>query len=364
MTPISLSTTFAQKSPGVHQGYEYSRSGNPTRDAFEACVAALEAGTWGAAFASGLAATATIAHMFQQGDEIICFDDVYGGTRRYFTRVGSSSGIIPKYVDLSITANLEQAITAKTKLIWIETPTNPMLKLADIAACSEIAHRHGALVVVDNTFATSYYQKPLQLGADLVMHSVTKYLNGHSDVVMGIVCGRSEEVKTRLKFLQNAMGSVPSPFDSYLALRGLKTLHVRMERHTANAMRIAPWLEQHPKVAKVIYCGLSSHPQYALARRQMSGAGGMITMYLKGGIKESRQFLENVKIFALAESLGGVESLIEHPAIMTHASVPPEARAQLGISDSLVRLSVGIEDADDLLQDLEHALSCITEGHN
>jgi len=355
MIPISLSTTFVQKSPGVNTGYEYARTGNPTRNAFEDCVAALENGVWAAAFASGLAATATISRLFTVGDEIICFDDVYGGTRRFFTKVGEPSGLITKYVDLSVLEHLKAAITPKTKLIWIETPTNPTLKLCDIKAVCDIAHQHNVIVAVDNTFMTPYFQRPLDLGADLVIHSVTKYLNGHSDVVMGIVIGNSEDLRTRLKYLQNAMGAIPSPFDSFLAIRSLKTLHVRMDRHAQNAMAVALFLEKHPKVDKVVYPGLPSHPQYALAKKQMTGFGGMITIWLKGGLAQSRKFLENVKIFALAESLGGVESLIEHPAIMTHASVPAEARAALGISDSLVRLSVGIEDLEDLLNDLLNA---------
>jgi len=356
MIPISLSTTFAQRSPGVHTGFEYARTGNPTRNAFEDCVAALENGKWAAAFASGLAATATIAHLFTVGDEIVCFDDVYGGTRRFFTKVGEPSGLVTKYVDLSNVENLKKALSPKTKLIWIETPTNPTLKLCDIKAISALAHAAGVLVAVDNTFMTPFFQRPLDLGADLVVHSVTKYLNGHSDVVMGIVIGNSEDLRTRLKYLQNAMGAIPSPFDSFLAIRSLKTLHVRMERHAQNAMIVAQFLETHPKVVKVIYPGLPTHPQFELAKTQMTGFGGMITIFLKGGLKQSRQFLENVKIFALAESLGGVESLIEHPAIMTHASVPAEARAALGISDSLIRLSVGIEDVADILNDIRLAL--------
>jgi len=363
MIPISLSTTFAQKSPGVNSGYEYARTGNPTRDAFEACVAALENGKWGAAFASGLAATATISRLLQVGDEIICFDDVYGGTRRFFTRVGTPMGLVTKYVDLSVTSSLEKALTEKTRMIWIETPTNPGLKLCDIQAICDIAHKRGKIIVaVDNTFMTPYFQRPLSLGADLVVHSVTKYLNGHSDVVMGVVVGNSDELRQQIKYLQNAMGAIPSPFDSFLAIRSLKTLHVRMERHQENAFVVARFLDGHPKVERVVYPGLSSHPQHDLARRQMSGFGGMITIWLKGGLQQSRLFLENVKLFACAESLGGVESLIEHPAIMTHASVPPEARAALGISDTMVRLSVGIEDVEDIVDDLRNALDKVTDA--
>jgi len=360
MIPISLSTTFVQKSPGVNTGFEYARTGNPTRDAFENCVAALENGVWAAAFASGLAATATISRLFSVGDEIICFDDVYGGTRRFFTKIGEPSGLVSKYVDLSNVENLKAAITPRTKMVWAETPTNPTLKLCDIKAICDLAHQHGIIVAVDNTFMTPFFQRPLDLGADLVVHSVTKYLNGHSDVVMGIVIGNSEELRTRLKYLQNAMGAIPSPFDSFLAIRSLKTLHVRMERHAQNALAVAQFLEKHPKVEKVMYPGLPSHPQHALAKKQMTGFGGMVTIWLKGGLAQSRLFLETVKLFALAESLGGVESLIEHPGIMTHASVPAEARAALGISDSLVRLSVGIEDIEDILNDLRLALDKIT----
>jgi cystathionine gamma-lyase len=357
--PISLSTTFQQTSPGVHTGFEYARTGNPTRNAFEDCVAALENGTWGLAFSSGLGATASITAMFQQGDEIICMDDVYGGTYRYFTKISSHQGMSYKFVDLTNPSNLEAAISEKTKMVWLETPTNPTLKISDIRAIAEVTRSRGVLLAVDNTFMSPYFQRPLDLGADLVVHSVTKYLNGHSDVVMGVVCGKDPELQKRLKFIQNGMGAIPSPFDSWLALRGLKTLPLRMQQHAKSAQAVAEFLEGHPKVEKITYPGLPSHPQHHLAKTQQHGFGGMITFWLKGGEAESRRFLENVKIFALAESLGGVESLIEHPAIMTHASVPSEERKKLGISDNMVRLSVGIETLDDLIRDIQNALEFV-----
>eukprot|EP01125_Pyxidicula_operculata_P022946 TRINITY_DN9706_c0_g1_i1.p1 TRINITY_DN9706_c0_g1~~TRINITY_DN9706_c0_g1_i1.p1 ORF type:complete len:390 (-),score=89.94 TRINITY_DN9706_c0_g1_i1:40-1209(-) len=354
-TPISLSTTFRQKSPGeLSSGFEYSRTGNPTRNTLEDCLAALENGKWGVCFSSGLAATASLVNIFQNGDEVVCMDDVYGGTRRYFSKIAGPMGLGVKYVDFTDAKALEAAISPKTKFLWLETPTNPTLKISDIEECSKIAKRHDVLLVVDNTFMSSYFQRPLDLGADLVVHSITKYLNGHCDVVMGVICGRDDSLRQRLKYVQNGMGAVPSPFDCFLVLRGLKTLAVRMQRHEENAKVVANFLESHPKVEKVLYPGLPSHPQHELAKKQQKGFGGMITFYIKGGLVESRQFLENVKIFALAESLGGVESLIEHPAIMTHASVPVEERAKLGISDSLIRLSVGIEDVQDLLADLKN----------
>jgi len=320
----------------------------------------IESAKYGLAFASGSATTVTIINLLNSGDEVISIDDVYGGTQRYFNRVSTPAmNIKYKFVDFTKPGQLEAAITPKTKLIWIETPTNPTLKLADIKAVSAIAKKHKIIVVVDNTFVTPYFQRPLELGADIVVHSVTKYLGGHSDVVMGVLATNNVELYERLKFLQNAIGAVPSPFDCYMALRGIKTLHVRMEAHQKNAKIIAEFLEKHPKVAKVIYPGLPSHPQYELAKRQQSGPGGMITFFLKGGLKESRIFLQNLRIFALAESLGAVESLAEHPAIMTHASVPDAQRKVLGISDSLVRLSVGIENIEDLLADIKHALDAI-----
>lgn len=358
MTPIYATSTYAQESPGVHKGFEYSRTHNPTRFAYERCVADLESGSRGFAFASGMAATATILDLLEAGSHIIAMDDLYGGTYRLFERVRrTAAGHEFTYVDMTDPAALEAAIRPETKLIWVETPTNPLLKLVDLAAVAGLARRHGILCVADNTFASPYLQRPLELGFDMVMHSATKYLNGHSDVVGGVVVvGDRPELAERMAFLQNSVGAVAGPFDSFLVLRSLKTLALRMERHCENALRIAEWLEAHPRVARVSYPGLPSHPQHALAKKQMRAGGGMITMFLKGGVDEARRFLERVEIFALAESLGGVESLIEHPGIMTHASVPAEVRAQLGISDSLVRLSVGVEDAEDLIADLEQAL--------
>lgn len=359
MMPIYATSTYVQSSPGVHQGYEYSRTQNPTRMAYERCVADLEGGAHGFAFASGMAATATVLELLDSGDHVVSMDDLYGGTYRLFERVRKrSAGLRFDFADLSDPAALETVLSSETKMVWIESPTNPLLRLVDIAAVAEAAHARGALVVVDNTFATPCVQQPLALGADIVVHSATKYLNGHSDVVNGVVViGDNADLADRLAFLQNSIGAVAGPFDSFMALRGLKTLPLRMERHCQNARTIAEWLAAHPKVARVHYPGLKSHPQHALASRQMTGGfGGMITAILEGGLEESRRFLERCELFALAESLGGVESLIEHPAIMTHASVPPEIRAELGISDSLVRLSVGIEDVNDLIADLEEAL--------
>ncbi|NDD91501.1 PLP-dependent transferase, partial [bacterium] len=342
--------------PGVHKGYEYSRTDNPTRTAYQECVATLENGKHALAFASGLAATSTIIQALQPGDHVVCCDDVYGGTFRIFDKVFKTLGIEFTFVDLSDLKKAEAAFTPKTKLLWMETPTNPMLKILDIAALCQLAHRKGSKAIVDNTFMSSHFQKPLNLGADLVVHSVTKYMNGHSDVVGGVLITNDSEWYAKLKFLQNAVGAVPAPMDCFLVLRGLKTLHVRMDRHAQNAMEIARYLEKHPKIEKVIYPGLESHPQHAIAKKQMTGFGGMITFFLKGGLPEARSFLEKVRIFTLAESLGGVESLIEHPAIMTHASIPPETRKELGIHDNLIRVSVGIEDVKDLLGDLEQAL--------
>ena len=359
MTPIYATSTYVQSSPGVHQGFEYSRSHNPTRFAYERCVAALEGGTRGYAFASGLAGTSTILEMLDAGSHVIAMDDVYGGTYRLFERVRRrSAGLDFSWVDLTDPAAFEAAIRPNTRLVWIETPTNPLLKLVDIAAISAIARRRGLIVVVDNTFATPMLQRPLELGAHLVMHSATKYLNGHSDMVGGmVVVGDEPELAEQMTFLQNAVGGVQGPFDSFLALRGLKTLHLRMRAHCENAMALAQWLETHPAIEKVIYPGLASHPQHELAKRQMSGFGGIVTIYVKGGLDAARRMLERCKLFALAESLGGVESLVNHPAIMTHASVPPERRAALGIADNLVRLSVGVEDVADLKAELERALA-------
>ena len=359
MTPIYATSTYVQSSPGVHQGYEYSRSHNPTRFAYERCVASLEGGRHGYAFASGLAATATVLDSLDSGSHVICMDDVYGGTYRLFERVRKrSANLAFSFVDLGDRAALEAAVRPNTKLIWAETPTNPLLKVLDIAALAEFARTRGIRLAVDNTFATPILQRPLELGAHLVMHSATKYLNGHSDIVGGmLVVGDDSELEEQLTFLQNAVGGVQGPFDSFLALRGLKTLHLRMKAHCENAGELAAWLAKHPKVEKVLYPGLASHPQHELAKRQMAGFGGMLSILVKGGLPAARAFMERCKLFALAESLGGVESLINHPAIMTHASVPAENRARLGIHDNLVRLSVGVEDVADLRAELDAALN-------
>ena len=359
MTPIYATSTYVQESPGVHKGYEYSRSQNPTRMAFEACVADLEGGEAGYAFASGLAAMGTILELLDSGSHIVAMDDLYGGSYRLFENVRKrSAGLDFSFVDLSDTAAFEAAIRPETKMVWVETPTNPLLKLVDLAAIAEIAKRHGVICVCDNTFASPYTQRPLEHGFDIAVHSTTKYLNGHSDMVGGVAVLREGSLlKDQMGFLQNAVGAVAGPFDSFLALRGLKTLALRMQRHAENAMAIAEYLEAHAKVERVYYPGLPSHSQHALAKRQMDSYGGMVTAVLSGGLEVARRFLERCEIFALAESLGGVESLIEHPAIMTHASIPPEIRAELGISDGLVRLSVGVEDVDDLIAELDYALS-------
>ena len=359
MTPVYLNSTYAQESPGVHKGFEYARTRNPTRDALEACLAALEGGTHGFCFASGLAASDTVLHLLQAGDHVVHSDDVYGGTFRLFDKVVARHGVKFTAADLTKPGALEAAWTPATKLVWLESHTNPMLKVLDLQALAAEAKKRGAIVVVDNTFATPFAQRPLDLGADIVLHSVTKYLNGHSDVVGGALIVRDEELATRLAFLQNAVGAIQGPLDAFLVLRGLKTLAVRMERHERNAFAIARFLEGRPEVERVLYPGLPTHPQHELAARQMRCFGGMISFTLKGGLPEARRFLEAVRIPALAESLGGVESLIEHPAIMTHASVPAEARAALGIADGFVRLSVGIESEQDLLDDLRQALDAI-----
>ncbi|HEX6859841.1 MAG TPA: PLP-dependent aspartate aminotransferase family protein [Caulobacteraceae bacterium] len=359
MTPIYATSTYAQESPGVHKGFEYARSQNPTRFAFERCIADLESGTAGFAFASGLAAGSTIMELLDSGDHVIATDDLYGGSFRLFDKVKRrSAGLEFSYVDMSDLAALEAAITPRTKMLWVETPTNPTLRLVDLAAVAEIGKRHGMITVADNTFASPFIQRPLELGFSIVTHSATKYLNGHSDVVAGVaVVGDDADLAGRVKFLQNACGAILSPFDSFLALRGLKTLALRMQRHCDSALRIARWLEARSDVAKVIYPGLESHPQHELAKRQMKGFGGIITVVLDRDLAGTRRVLERTQLFTLAESLGGVESLIEHPAIMTHASIPPEQRAALGISDGMIRLSVGIEDCDDLIADLEQALA-------
>ncbi|MBB5877167.1 cystathionine gamma-synthase [Xanthomonas sp. 3498] len=359
MPPIYATSTYAQSSPGEHQGFEYSRTHNPTRFAYERCVAALEGGSRGFAFASGMAATATVIELLDSGSHVIAMDDLYGGSYRLFERVRKRTAALEfGFVDLTDPAAFEAAIRPTTKMVWIETPTNPMLKIVDIAAIAAIARKHGLLVVVDNTFASPLLQRPLALGADIVVHSATKYLNGHSDMVGGMaVVGDNAELAEQLAFLQNSVGGVQGPFDSFLALRGLKTLPLRMRAHCDNALALAQWLETHPAVEKVIYPGLPSHPQHALAGRQMAGYGGIVSIVLKGGFDAAKRFCERTRLFTLAESLGGVESLVNHPAVMTHASVPVQRRDQLGISDALVRLSVGVEDVGDLRHDLEQALA-------
>jgi cystathionine gamma-lyase len=358
MTPIYATSTYAQSSPGVHQGFEYSRTHNPTRFAYERCVAGLEGGSRGFAFASGLAATSTILELLDSGSHVVCMDDVYGGTFRLFERVRRrSAGLDFSFVDLTDPAAFEAAIKPNTRMVWVETPTNPMLKIVDLMAVSAIAKKHGLLMVADNTFASPILQRPLEHGADIVMHSATKYLNGHSDMVGGmVVVGDNAEVAEQMAFLQNSVGAVQGPFDSFLALRGLKTLHLRMQAHCANAQALAEWLQTHPAIEKVIYPGLKDHPQHALAARQMDGFGGIVSIRVKGGFEGAKRFCERTHLFTLAESLGGVESLVNHPAVMTHASVPPERRAALGMHDDLVRLSVGVESLEDLRNDLANAL--------
>lgn len=358
MPPIYATSTYAQASPGVHQGFEYSRSQNPTRFALERGLADLESGTKGYAFASGLAAIATLIDVLDAGDHIIASEDLYGGSFRLFDKVRTrSAGLRVTYVDLADLDAIEAAIEPRTRLVWVETPTNPLLRLADLEAIAALCKRRGLIAAADNTFASPYVQRPLELGFDVVMHSTTKYVGGHSDVVGGaLVVGENAELRDKLTFLQNAVGAVASPFDSFLTLRGMKTLALRMQRHCENAQAIAAWLEARGDVAKVIYPGLASHPQHAMAKRQMAAPGGMITAILDRDLDGVRRMLERTQLFTLAESLGGVESLIEHPAIMTHASIPPETRARIGISDGLIRLSVGVENVDDLIADLEQAL--------
>ncbi len=359
MPPIYATSTYAQSSPGVHQGFEYSRTHNPTRFAYERCVAGLEGGSRGFAFASGLAATSTLLELLDSGDHVLAMDDLYGGSYRLFERVRRrSAGLDFSFVDMTDPAKFEAAITPRTKLVWIETPTNPLLKIVDIAAIAAIAKKRGLRVAVDNTFASPALQRPLEHGADLVMHSATKYLNGHSDMVGGmLVVGDDAELAEQVAFLQNSVGAVQGPFDSFLALRGLKTLHLRMRAHCENAQALAEWLQSHPAIEAVIYPGLASHPHHALAKRQMDGFGGMLSVRVKGGLDGAKRFCERLELFTLAESLGGVESLVNHPAIMTHASIPPARRAELGIADDLVRLSVGVETLEDLRADLDHALA-------
>ena len=358
MPPIYATSTYVQQSPGVHQGYEYSRTHNPTRQAYERCIADLESGTQGFAFASGMAAIATILELLDAGSHVIAMDDLYGGTRRLFDGVRRrSAGLDFSFVDMTDPAAVSRELRDNTAMIWIESPSNPLLKIVDFEAIVEVTAGRGLLRVADNTFASPYLQRPLELGCDIVMHSATKFINGHSDMVGGLAVTNDDTLGEKLAYLQNSIGGVAGPFDSFLGLRGIKTLDVRMQRHCDNAARIAAWLEGHPRVSRVLYPGLESHPQHALAKRQMSGFGGIVTFFIEGGLAEARSFLERCRVFALAESLGGVESLVDHPAIMTHASVPEDRRAELGISDSLIRLSVGIEDADDLIADLEQALS-------
>lgn len=357
MMPIYATSTYAQASPGEHQGYEYSRSHNPTRFAYERCVAALESGTHGYAFASGLAATSTALELLDAGSHVICMDDVYGGTYRLFERVRRrSAGMQFSFVDLNDLEALKAALQPNSKMIWCETPTNPLLKIVDIRALSAFAKANGLLLAVDNTFCSPILQRPLELGADIVMHSATKYLNGHSDIVGGMIVVNDPALAEQMTFLQNAVGGVQGPFDSFLALRGLKTLHLRMKAHCENAQILAERLQAHPDVEKVMYPGLSSHPQHGLAKTQMHGFGGMVSVWLKGGFPEAKRFMERLELFTCAESLGGVESLANHPAVMTHASVPVERREALGVTGNLVRLSVGVEDAQDLWADIEQAL--------
>ena len=359
MTPIYATSTYVQKSPGDHQGWEYSRSHNPTRSAYEQCIADLESGSRGFAFASGMAATATVLELLDSGDHVVAIDDLYGGSFRLFHNVRErSAGLKFTFAGIDDMTALKAAMRPETRMIWLETPTNPMLKIVDIAAVAEVARQHGALLVVDNTFASPMLQRPLELGADIVVHSATKFLNGHSDMVGGVaVVGDNDELADRLWYLHNSIGGIQGPFDSFLAMRGLKTLALRMNAHCQNSLQIAGWLENHPSVAKTIYPGLESHPQHDLAMSQMGGmGGGIISIDLKGGLAAAKKMLEGCRLFSLAESLGGVESLINHPAIMTHASVPSEKRAEIGITDSLIRLSVGVEDVNDLITELESVL--------
>ncbi|XP_076352949.1 cystathionine gamma-lyase-like [Tachypleus tridentatus] len=355
--PICPATTFQQFAPAKDAGFVYGRSGNPTRNCLETCLAALEGGKYALSFASGLATTLSITHLLSSGDHVICFDDVYGGTNRYFRTCASKMGVEVSFVDATDPVNVKKAFRNNTKIVWMETPTNPTMKLVDIRAVSEIVREHpGALMVVDNTFMSSYFQRPLSLGADIVMHSLTKYMNGHSDVVMGAIMTNRSDIWERLAYLQNSLGCIPSPFDCFMVNRGLKTLHVRMEKHMQNGLAVARFLEAHPHVDKVLHPGLPSHPQHELAVRQCTGFSGMVSFYIKGGLQEAEEFISNLKLFTLAESLGCVESLVEIPSVMTHASLPKEHRELLGISDNLIRLSVGLESTNDLLQDIEQAL--------
>ncbi|MEM6413496.1 MAG: PLP-dependent aspartate aminotransferase family protein [Pseudomonadota bacterium] len=358
MPPIYQTSTFAQESPGVHKGYVYARGANPTRHAYERCIADLENGSQAYAFSSGMAAISTVLDLLPANSHVITTDDVYGGTYRLFEKVRKeTTGLQIDYVNVGDPSALEDAFRPETKLVWVETPTNPTLKVIDIEAVAAAARAHGALMGCDNTFASPYCQRPLDFGADIVMHSATKYLAGHSDLIGGVLVVKDNDLGERIKFLQNSTGAIPGPFDAFLSLRGLKTLALRVERASSNALALSEWLEHHPAIERISYPGLKSHPQYEIANRQMDAFGGMATIYLKGGLEAAKSFLERVEVFTLAESLGGVESLIEHPGIMTHASIPPEQRALFGVDDSLVRLSVGIEAFVDLKDDLEQALS-------
>jgi cystathionine gamma-lyase len=358
ITPIYATSTFVQEAPGVHKGFDYGRSHNPTRFAFERAVAALEGAEHGFAFSSGLAAASAILDTLPANSHIVAMNDLYGGIYRLFERVRKpNNGLTVTYIDMTHIENLEQAITADTKMIWVETPTNPLLKLVDIEAVAAIGKKHKLITVVDNTFASPWIQKPLELGIDVVFHSATKYIGGHSDIIGGIAVTNHKKLAEQIGFIQNAVGAIAGPFDSFLMHRGLKTLGLRMQRHSENAFELAQWLETHPAVERVIYPGLSSHPQHGLAKRQMHGYGGMISVIMAGGLEAATEVLKKTKVFTLAESLGGIESLIEHPAIMTHASIPKEVRKQIGISDGLIRLSVGIEDIIDLRNDLEQAFN-------
>lgn len=357
MVPIYQTATYAQAGIGGHKGYEYARTGNPTRTALEACIAALEKGRYGLAFASGLAAEHAVLSLLSSGDHIVSSDDLYGGTYRLFERIMQRYNVETSYVATNAIADYEKAIRPNTKLFWLETPTNPLLRLADIRAIADLAHRHNVRLVVDNTFASPYFQQPLDLGADIVVHSTTKYINGHSDVIGGIVVMNDQEVYQKLAFYQNAAGAVPGPFDVWLTLRGVKTLAVRMRQHAENAYLIARFLSEHPRVEKVYYPGLPSHPDHELAKRQMSGFGGMVSFQFKGSLADIDQIVRRFKIFTFAESLGGIESLVCHPASMTHGAIPANVREASGLTDTLLRLSVGIEDSEDLLADLDQALS-------
>jgi len=355
-TPIYQTSTFAQTAPGVHKGYDYSRTDNPTRTALQQALASLESAQYGLAFSSGMGATTTTLLLFKKGDHVVSSRDVYGGTYRIFCRVFENFGLTFSFVETSDIKQIEGAITPRTRLVWLESPTNPLLRITDIKAAAAIAHRHEALCAVDNTFASPYFQRPLSLGADLVVHSTTKYIAGHADVVGGVVCLNDRAIYERLKFLQNAAGATPSPFDCFLTLRGIKTLALRMREHERNATRVAAFLKEHPRVRRVYYPGLADHPGHEIAGAQMTGFSGMVSFEVKGGLAEARRVLGRLKIFQIAESLGGVESLVELPAIMTHASIPKEERKKAGLDDGLIRLSVGIEDVEDLLADLKRSL--------